>query len=96
MGKRTVALVGAITALAAVGAAAPQVATATAPARSFAELLDPIPNASEQLAMADAQGPDGGQLILVVERHGHHAMPARHRRHHHRPPRHQHRHHHTT
>jgi hypothetical protein len=64
--------------------AAPQVSAAA----SFAELLDPIPNAAERLAQADADAPP--QLIQAqYGREYHH--------HHHRvyiPPRHHHHHHH--
>jgi predicted metallo-beta-lactamase superfamily hydrolase len=52
---------------------------AAAPARSYADLLEPIPNAVERLRLADAQDAhDGAKLIKAQFYHHHH-----HHHHHH-------------
>jgi len=78
-------------------------ANATAPtqsavpqAQSFAELLDPVPNASERLRLADAQEA-APRLILAQyvnpQHHHHHRRWRRRRIHHHH---HHHHHHHSN
>ena len=104
MDKTTIGLVGAITSLAAAGAMGAQAApTETQPvlrAQSYAELLDPIPNAVERLALVNNESePDGARLIetdnivgaLLGHHHHHH-----HRRHWRRRHYHHHHHHHNN
>jgi hypothetical protein len=102
MDKTIVGVIGAVTGLASLDGAA-QAATAPPPdalpaARSYADLLDPIPNAVAMLQAADtaaaaraAQQPAGddvqvAQVYIGVGHHHHH--------HHHRYWRHHHHHHH--
>jgi hypothetical protein len=99
MDKKLVGAIGAIAGLATLDTAA-QATPATAPAqpqgaKSFAELLDPIPNAGAALRAADAaarvareQGVQDqtGDVQVAGYRHHHH--------HHHRYSRHHHHHHH--
>jgi hypothetical protein len=108
MDKKIVGIVGAITGLAAIDQS--QAAAATTPApqpaspRSFAELLDPIPNAVAALRAADAvaarEAAAGGQepaTQVAGMKHHHHAN----HHHHHRvkkpkPKPHHHHHHHFS
>lgn len=76
MDKTKMGVLGAITSIA-LPAAAGAVPTepAVAPAQSYADLLQPIPNAVEKLQVADAQeaaGLHGGQLIKAQYYHHHH------------------------
>ena len=101
MDKKVVGVIGAITGLASLDGAA-QAATPATPspdtmnARSFAELLDPIPNAVALLRAADAaaaarETQDGSlqgdmqvaQLVVVGHHHHHHHRYYRHHHHHH-------------
>ena len=99
------AAISALIALPAAGAAAaPQPAVARA--QSFAELLDPIPNAGERLKQADAEESAATPRLIPaqysVHHHHHHAhayvAPSRHHHHHYyyrrwrRPQRHHHHH----
>jgi hypothetical protein len=106
MDKKKLGLVGALTSLAAVGAmgaqAAPSAVQPVSRAQSYAELLDPIPNAVERLALVNNQAePDGARLIEAqygygpVAHHHHHSHYRRHwrRRHYHH---HHHHHHHNN
>jgi hypothetical protein len=106
MDNKIVGLVGAISGLASLDAA--QAATTAGPnatevlgARSYAELLDPIPNALALLreveaaddALAEqASGPDPN--VKVAEHHHHHRYRHHHHHHHHRWWYHHHHHHH--
>ena len=98
MDKRTLGIMGAITSLTAataIGAeAAPSAPQPVTRAQSYAELLDPIPNAVERLALVNSQTePDGARLIkaqyvdgpVAHHHHHHHNHYRRHwrRRHHH-------------
>jgi len=111
MDKKIAGVIGAITGLAALDQAAQATPAATPPqdlmnARSFADLLDPIPNAVAALRAADAaaaqerQGPAVGGLTGEVQVAG---MHHHHHHHHHRVirriirhilPHHHHHHHH--
>lgn len=79
MEKKLAGLVGAIAALGTLdAAAAAPVSQAPMPslkANSFAELLEPIPNAAEVLQLVDSQEPpvaDEGQVVQVQYHHHHH------------------------
>jgi hypothetical protein len=87
--KTIMGLLGGASALALLGgqasAAAPVDETpGLAPARSFAELLDPIPNATRVLqaeverARADASGDENPMVVAQIQHHHHH-----HHHHHH-------------
>jgi hypothetical protein len=111
MDKKIVGVVGAITGLASLDGAA-QAATPAAPspdlnARSYAELLDPIPNALAALRAADAAAREApavtvmnGEMQVAEHHHHHHHRYYHHHHHHHhrviivRPPRIYHHHHH--
>jgi hypothetical protein len=99
MEKTIVGIVGAVAGLATVGgaqAAAPamQDAGGVPAAQSFAELLDPIPNALAALRAADAAAAAApardeaevkvAQLYIGVGHHHHHHRYFRHHHHHHR------------
>jgi len=102
--NKVIGLVGAISGLATLDAA--QAATVESPnttaltgARSFAELLEPIPNALAVLRAVDAadaaravEEPTDATVQLVQYHHHHHR--AHHHHHHHRWFRHHHHHHH--
>ena len=105
MDRKTLGLVGAISSLAAVGAIGAQAASGPRPvarAQSYAELLDPIPNAVERLALVNSQAePDGARLIDAqyypdgpVAHHHHHHHHTYYRRHWRRRHYHHHHHHH--
>jgi hypothetical protein len=95
MDKKLVGAIGAIAGLATLDTAA-QAAPAAAPAqpqgaRSFAELLDPIPNAVAALRAADAaareqgvQDPAGEVQVAGYRHHHHHRYRYHHHHHHHR------------
>lgn len=102
MEQKIIGIVGAIAGLAAIDsaqAAAPAVSDATSlpSAKSYAELLDPIPNALATLRAADAAALSGQSRdeaaadtgVRVAQYHHHH-----HHHHHHRFFRHHHHHHH--
>jgi len=84
-------IAAAISALVALPAAAaePPSAPAVPQAQSYAELLDPIPNAAERLRVADTQDPAPARLIeaqyypTATAHHHHHHHWRRHRRHYH-------------
>jgi hypothetical protein len=105
--NKVVGLVGAITGLATLDTA--QAATVASPntvgltgARSFAELLEPIPNALAVLRTMDAaeaartvpESATDPTVTLVQYHHHHHRERAHHHHHHHRWFRHHHHHHH--
>jgi hypothetical protein len=96
MEKTTLGALGAISSLVALPGFAAVVTTrvepAVPPARSFAELLDPIPNAVERLKIADEQDSMAqprlikAQYYLHHHHHHHHAyVIVRHYRHYYRP-----------
>ena len=89
MDKKIAALLGAAAALTAVGSAqaAAPAQTELAPAASYRDLLQPVPNAVAALKSDDARAAEkvGGETRLAAHHHHHH-----HRRHHH----HHHHHHH--
>jgi len=73
MERKTAAIVGAAAALAVTPAlAAPVVAPPVPPASSYAELLQPIPNAVERLKAADAQAEAKPAGLIDVQYHHHH------------------------
>jgi hypothetical protein len=96
--KTIIGLLGGVSALALLGGAGPSVASPVdepatlQPARSFAELLDPIPNASMVLQAEDdraaADAPADEKPLVVAQYHHHH------HHHHHHHYRHYHHHHH--
>jgi hypothetical protein len=104
--KTIIGLLGGASALALLGGAQPSVAspsdeTATLqPARSFAELLDPIPNASSVLqaederATADASADEKPMVVAQYHHHHHHHHHHYHHHHHHHHWWHHHWHHH--
>jgi hypothetical protein len=103
MDKTKMGLVGAITSLAAAGAMGAQAAPQPVErAHSYAELLEPIPNAVERLALVNsASQPDGARLIeaqyypdgpMAHHHHHHHRRHWRRRHYHH----HHHHHHHNN
>jgi hypothetical protein len=108
MDKRIVGVVGAISGLAALDPAQAAVignpSTMGLPAAtSFADLLDPIPNAlallqtveATEAALAESGAADDAQVTLVgMRHHHHHHHRMRHHHHHHRSVRHHHHHHH--
>jgi hypothetical protein len=108
MDKKIAGLVGAVSALAtitAVEAARAQNVTEVLSARSYAELLQPIPNAVALLMAAEAADaarakPEAGQDPNVKlaqygdHHHHHHHRRYHHHHHHHRWFRHHHHHHH--
>jgi hypothetical protein len=87
----------ALLALPAVSAVAHATPTyAVAPAASYAELLEPIPNASERLRLADAESAnEQPKLILAQYYHHHHHHWRRWRRRHYHHHHHHHHHHHS-
>ena len=94
MDKMITGLLGAASTLTvAVGAqaAVPAKVPAAAPAQSYSELLDPIPNAAETLqAQADGgQAPSEERPVQLAQYYYHH-----HHHHHHHHYRHRHHHHH--
>ena len=80
-------------------AAAPTPAPVVPQAQSYAELLEPIPNAVERLRLADTQDAPRARLIEAqyypppADHHHHHHHWRRHRRHYHN---HHHHHHHSN
>lgn len=110
MDKTVAGLIGAISGLAALdGAQAAPIAapnvTGLEPARSYAELLEPIPNAVAVLRAAEAaeaarldEKAPTAQLVGYHHHHHHHHRWYHHHHHHHRVivirPRHHHHHHH--
>jgi hypothetical protein len=83
MDKTKIGLLGAVTALAALPAVAQAAPTqpAVAPATSFAELLQPIPNAVERLSASDTELAGGARLMNAAY-HDHHHDHGHYRRHH--------------
>ena len=80
MDKHIFGLLGGVSALALIGgaqAASAEPAAASQPARSYAELLDPIPNAAERL-QADDQRAASVELAQYY-----HGAPYHHHHHHH-------------
>lgn len=86
MDGKTITLVGAAAALAAGPALATPLPVTPAVATSYAELLEPIPNAGEQLKLADAQDAARPQLIQAQyygngnDHHHHHHHHSHHNR----------------
>jgi len=98
MDKKIVGLLGAAATLTAVSGAqamTPQ-GTELAPATSYADLLQPVPNAASQLMADDARLAEQrtAQLTVHVGPHHHHHHFRHHHHHHHRYFRHHHHHHH--
>jgi hypothetical protein len=99
MDKTVIALLSGASALVMVGGAQASAAVDAVgdakglqPARSFAELLDPIPNASGLLRAEERTGDGVGKPIEMAQYyHHHHHHHYRHRHHHH----HHHHHHHA-
>jgi hypothetical protein len=90
MGKKIAGLLGAMVTLGALNAAEAAPIPSPAPvdilkANSFADLLDPIPNAAALLQAVDESGPvsRANENIQLVQYHHHHHHHYRHRRHHH-------------
>jgi hypothetical protein len=100
MGKKIAGLLGAMAALGAFNAAEAASAPGPAPtdvlrANSFADLLEPIPNAVALLQAVDESGPasSANENIQLAQYHHHHhhhhamrryiVVPRRHRHHHH-------------
>jgi hypothetical protein len=105
MYKKLAGLLGAAAALTAVSgaqAAAPAQSTAAAPAASYRELLDPVPNALAALMTDEAQhakAPARGETQVADHHHHHHGWRRHwhhhhHHHHHHHGWRHWHHHHH--
>ena len=102
MDKTVIALLSGASALAMVGGAQASAigaegdANGGQPARSFAELLDPIPNASTLLKAADERTGeiDSKPVELAQYYHHHHHHHHHHYRHHHHHHHHHYRHHH--
>jgi hypothetical protein len=79
------------TKLGVVAAIATLAVPAVAPAQTFAELLEPIPNAAQRLQLAPRD--DAAPLLIearYVSHHHHHHAPPRHHHHHARPVGHHH------
>jgi len=101
MDKKLAGLLGAAAALTAVSgaqAAAPAQSTEAAPAASYRELLDPVPNAVPLLAadnarLAKTQGTEVAQISVQIGHHHHHHHVRRHHHHHHHVRHHHHHHH---
>jgi hypothetical protein len=109
MDKKIAGLLGAVAALSTLGAAQATPATGTPDAltaNSYADLLEPIPNAAKTLQALDEQTPaksaEGNVQVAQMHRHHHHhhhshwrrgpvVVIGRHRHHHH----HHHHHHHN-
>ena len=72
MDKTKLGVVAALTSLA---------VPAVAPAQTFADLLQPIPDAAARLQHADLQGP-APQLIQAQYHHHHHVVVVQHHHHH--------------
>ena len=72
MDAKTVTLATATAALAAGSAAAAHTAPATPVAASYAELLQPIPNAVERLQVSDAQAAERPATLIPVQWAHHH------------------------
>ena len=81
---------------AAVAEALPAQTQAVPPASSYAELLEPIPNASERLRLADAAAATAQPELILAQYnvHDHHHQWRRWRRRHFRHHHHHHHHHH--
>ena len=85
MDKRIAGLLGAVGALASLlgaGAASAADSAAMLKVQSYAELLNPIPNAKAVLAAVDETQDRTGKSFEVAEHHHHHHH-RRHRHHHH-------------
>lgn len=78
MDRKTATIVGAAAALVAAPALATPNTAPVAPAASYAELLDPIPNAVERLRIADAQDAAQPPRLIKAQYDAHH-----HHHHHH-------------
>jgi hypothetical protein len=93
MGKKIAGLVGAMVTLGALNAAEAAPIASPAPAdilraNSFADLLEPIPNAAAQLRVVDESAPatsanENIQLAQYHHHHHHHHYRRRHHHHHH-------------
>jgi hypothetical protein len=91
MGKKIAGLLGAMVTLGALNAAEAAPMPSPAPtdvlrANSFADLLDPIPNAVALLQAVDESGPASSaneNIQLAQNRHHHHHHHGRRHRHHH-------------
>jgi G3E family GTPase len=102
--KTIIGLLGGASALALLGgapasaASSPDEANVLRPARSFAELLDPIPNAASVLRIEDertaADAPADEKPLVVAQYHHHHHHHPHHHYHHHHHHHHHHYHHH--
>jgi hypothetical protein len=84
MGTRTVTLITALAATPALGAhASPAPSTAVPEANSYADLLQPIPNAVERLRAADAEEMARPPRLIQAQYHHHHHHHSHHHHHHH-------------
>jgi hypothetical protein len=90
MGKKIAGLLGAMVTLGALNAAEAAPMPSPAPtdvlrANSFADLLDPIPNAVALLQAVDESGPasSANENIQLAQYRHHHHHGRRHRHHHH-------------
>jgi hypothetical protein len=82
MGTRTLGLITALATVPAHGAvASPPPSTAVPPANSYADLLEPIPNAVERLKAADAEEMARPARLIEAQYHHHNHH---HHHHHHR------------
>jgi hypothetical protein len=74
MNKTKLGMLGAVSALAALplGAKAAAIEPAVAPAQSFSELLQPIPNAVERLDASNRALAGGGVRVMDAAYHHHH------------------------
>ena len=86
MDKTTLGIMGAITSLAVAGAvsatATPAAAEPVSQAQSYAELLDPMPNAVERLALVNSQAERDGARLIEVQ-YAPDGGPVAHHHHHH-------------
>jgi hypothetical protein len=80
MDKTKLGVLGAVSALVALPVGVQAAPTAVAPAQSFAELLQPIPNAVERLNASDRELAGGVRLMNAA--HHHHNHGHGHYRHH--------------
>jgi hypothetical protein len=92
MSKKSIGIMGALSAISAGPAMAAHAAPAPAvpPAGSYADLLQPIPNAVERLKLAEAED-DARPAVLIRAQF---VVPLPHHHHHHHHHRRHHRHHH--
>jgi hypothetical protein len=92
-----IAVIGSVAPMSAANAAvSPLEVSQTMNARSFAELLEPIPNASAILEIADDTPVlDARDSVMAMDQHHHHHHRARHYHYHYHYHHHHHHHHHN-